>query len=112
MRGVFGPVALERSSGRRDPRAVKADAFRKAVRALGDARVYELRDLPIDPSYHLDVALLSPSYNGSEGFWFPQSKDWLLYASHEGSLTAAGEVMIRLIEALWPEWGAHPPKWC
>ncbi len=33
--------------------------------------------------------------------------DWLMYASHEGSLTIAGDWLIEEVRAAWPEWEQH-----
>lgn len=52
----------------------------------------------------MDIALFEPEYDGREGYWTSQGCDWLMYASHEGSLTIAGEWLIDAVKAAWPEW--------
>lgn len=45
----------------------------------------------------IELPELRPSYTGAEGFWTDRTFDWLVYASHESSVTIAGK---RLLPAL------------
>jgi hypothetical protein len=78
------------------------------VRAQGSSRIFELREYG-DENYLLSLDSWEPYYNGAEGFWFPESLDWIMYASHEDSITTGGTltdaVMSKWKEAkdhLWP----------
>jgi hypothetical protein len=42
-------------------------------------------------------------YNGEEGFWFDKSFDWLIYSSHESSITLAGLILPE-IKKNWANW--------
>jgi hypothetical protein len=33
--------------------------------------------------------------------------DWLIYASHESSITVAGDWLLEAVKAEWPEWEQH-----
>jgi hypothetical protein len=90
--------------------AFKARAFEEAVphhrlksirASRGIARVWELREY--GPEYEEDVSLFEPFYNGAEGYWSSGELDWLLYASHESSITVAGWLLLNL-KAIWPAW--------
>ena len=91
--------------------ALKADAFHRDMPDT-DLReillwhsidsLFELREW--GPEYEMDVAFLSPSYNGSEGYWTAGNMDWLIYASHHNSVTIAGEWLLREIQRCWPTW--------
>jgi hypothetical protein len=43
-------------------------------------------------------------YSGLEGYWTSQAYDWLIYASHEYSITVAGEWLLEELKAIWPTW--------
>ena len=54
----------------------------------GVERCFVLRELG-PPDYELEGSAVDPHYNGSEAF-FTSDGDWLLYISHESSITLAG----------------------
>jgi hypothetical protein len=70
----------------------------------GVERVWELREH--GPEYEQDVSLFDPHYNGAEGYWSSGDLDWIVYASHESSVTVGGWLLDE-VQALWPAWRAH-----
>lgn len=62
-------------------------------------RIFELREYG-EGNYLIDVDIWEPCYDGAEGFWFSQSCDWILYASHEGTITIGG-VLAETISSEW-----------
>lgn len=70
----------------------------------GVARVWELREY--GPEYEEDVSLFDPHYNGAEGYWSSGALDWIIYASHESSVTVGGW-LLEEVQAVWPAWQAH-----
>jgi hypothetical protein len=67
----------------------------------GVSRVWELREY--GPEYEQDVSLFDPHYDGAEGFWSSGDLDWIVYASHESSITVGGWLLAE-IKNRWPEW--------
>lgn len=67
----------------------------------GISRVWELREY--GPEYEQDVSLFDPQYNGAEGYWSSDGLDWIVYASHESSITIGGWLLAEIKEH-WPEW--------
>jgi hypothetical protein len=61
-------------------------------------RCFLLRELG-PPNYELDAALVDVTYDGSEKFLFA-ARDWLLYSSHESSLTLTGR-LAAFIRDVW-----------
>jgi hypothetical protein len=43
-----------------------------------------------------------PYYSGLESFWTSDSFDWVIYASHESSITVVGKWLLPAIQAAWP----------
>ncbi|HET9318710.1 MAG TPA: hypothetical protein VFO27_03005, partial [Bryobacteraceae bacterium] len=41
---------------------------------------------------------------GGEQYCTDKSVDWVVYASHESSITIAGEWLTRIFKEKWPEW--------
>ncbi|MCG7408345.1 hypothetical protein MH117_13010 [Paenibacillus sp. ACRRX] len=61
-------------------------------------------------TFNIQVSNLYPYYcyngdlSGGEGFWTSQSMDWIIYASHEGTITFGGEWLVNKIKSLWTDW--------
>lgn len=70
----------------------------------GVTRIWELRDYGVE--YCQDVLLFNPTYNGYEGYWTSDDLDWIVYASHEDSVTVGGWLLDR-IKARWSDWEQH-----
>ena len=103
-------------SDRTDPtlRAFATNAFddrfppselRQILHSKGVNRVYELREYG-DNNYHLDVDAWEPYYDGAEGFWFSDALDWIMYCSHESSITVGG-VLVDPILSTWKDASKH-----
>jgi len=65
-------------------------------------RVWELREY--GPEYEIDLDEMEPEYTGAEGYWTSGDMDWLVYVSHESSVTLAGGWLIDAVKTVWPEW--------
>lgn len=77
------------------------------------SRLWELRELDTDADCELDLEIFEPAYTGAEGFWTDRSFDWLIYASHEGSLTVAGRQLLPAFQQAFPQWREwiYAPWW-
>ena len=49
------------------------------------------------------VSALEPAYTGEEGYWTSSSSDWLIYASHESSISLAGEWLVASFGQRFPQ---------
>ena len=67
--------------------------------------MWELREYGAE--YECDVALFEPIYNGAEGYWSSPSLDWIVYASHESSITIGGW-LAEDVKERWHTWRDHP----
>jgi hypothetical protein len=65
-----------------------------------EPRIFELHEW--GPSVVTDATEFEPLYNGAEGCWFDTSLSWIVYASHEASISFAGTVRSS-VESLVPE---------
>jgi hypothetical protein len=84
--------------------AVSHGRLQGIVRNRGIERVWELREY--GPEYKEDLALFEPYYNGAEGYWSSGDQDWIIYASHESSVTVGGSLLGEL-KRVWPDWQKH-----
>ncbi|NEQ51865.1 MAG: hypothetical protein F6K11_17280 [Leptolyngbya sp. SIO3F4] len=64
-------------------------------------RIWELREHGIE--YEQDISLFEPVYTGAEGYWSSNTFDWIVYASHEESVTVGGW-LLKDIKTHWPDW--------
>jgi hypothetical protein len=96
--------------------ALNADPFygaelqqrlRDVVASLGVRRVWEIRELGTEPDKEIELGILEPIAWGDEGFWMDASFEWLIYASHEGSLTVTGARLLPALQEAWPAWDEH-----
>ncbi|MFF2019712.1 hypothetical protein [Paenibacillus sp. NPDC058177] len=81
------------------------ELLRKFLKEHGVNHVYELRELEFSPEYELELSAFTPTYafNG-EGFWCSKEMDWVIYASHENSITIGGEWLINKVKEVWSNW--------
>lgn len=85
-------------------RAVTPERLGILLAERGVTRVWELREY--GPEYELDASAFEPDYNGAEGLWTSHARDWIIYASHETSITVGGW-MLAEVKLEWPEWERH-----
>ena len=71
----------------------KEAILRELLARRGIERIWELREHG-DDDRELELALFQPRYNGAEGYWTSAESDWLVYASHESSITLAGDWLV------------------
>lgn len=79
---------------------------------FGISSVYEIEEGGAVAFISLDDCVFS--YNGLEHMYTDASFQFLLYYSHEDSVTAGGKVLIEAIHRLWPEYSTHfwpPASW-
>jgi hypothetical protein len=81
-----------------------ADRVQGILQRRGVERVWELREC--GPEYEQEVSLFNPLYNGAEGYWSSGALDWVVYASHESSVTVGGWLLGE-VQTLWLGWQAH-----
>lgn len=76
----------------------------------GIDKVWEMDESEAFPEYEIDTAAFSPEYSISgEGYWCSADMDWIIYVSHENSITVGGEWLLDEIKAIWPNWEER--KW-
>lgn len=57
-----------------------------------------------DPEYEVELGIFEPGYrDGGEQYSTSEHGDWVVYASHESSITIGGEWLIEIFRALHPE---------
>lgn len=71
----------------------KETLLRDLMTRRGIDLVWELREHG-DGEYELELPLFQPQYDGAEGYWTSTESDWLVYASHESSITLAGDWLV------------------
>ena len=70
------------------------------------SRVFELNELGLDePDCEIELSIFRPGYlSGSEQYCTGEAVDWVVYASHESSITIAGEWLAEIFKEKWPDW--------
>ena len=71
----------------------------------GVTKVIELSENGyVENDTEIDIKELEPEYCGAEEFWCTQDLDWIIYVSHENSITFAGAWFVEQIKANYPTW--------
>ena len=94
--------------------ALMPDLLSRIFHFRGIERVFEILETSEKglesgfPEREIDVTILNPTYGGEiagiEKYWCTQELDWLLYASHESSITVGGKWLIDAVQDAWPTW--------
>jgi hypothetical protein len=80
------------------------EELRCELAGRGVNRVFELQEIG-GVDYEMEAGVFEPVYGmGGEAFWCSNEFDWLIYASHETSITVAGGWLLDCVKVLWPEW--------
>ena len=81
------------------------DLLREILKAHGVATVFQLQEFgPPEPEYEIELSSFEPIYgSGGEQYSTSEIADWVVYASHESSVTVAGEWLIRILKENWPD---------
>ncbi len=87
--------------------ALPPDVVREVLLQNGIRRVWELAEGDYPNQYEIDVAFLVLWSGGLEHCWTSEQMDWLIYTSHEHSITLCGEWLLKRVERIWPGWKEH-----
>lgn len=80
---------------------VGAGVLQTILSDRGLSRVWELRESP--PDLEIELSLLDLLYT-QERYWTSDPMDWVVYVSHESSITVAGRWLVDEIQSRWPTW--------
>jgi hypothetical protein len=73
-----------------------ATLLREALQARGISRVFQLHEFG-SPEYEIELGIFEPSYrDGGEQYSTSVQTDWMVYASHESSITVCGDWLIQI----------------
>ncbi len=75
--------------------------IRDALHEHGIDILFELREYA--DGFEIPLESADFSYDGAEGFWTSVDLGWLIYASHESSITFAGTWLVEKIQAALPD---------
>jgi hypothetical protein len=83
-----------------------AQLLRKTLETRGITRIFQLQEFcPPEPEYEVELSNLEPAYgSGGEQYSTSDPTDWVVYASHESSITVCGEWLTTVFKEEWPEW--------
>jgi hypothetical protein len=56
------------------------------------------------PQVEMDLEDFYPSHKGLEQYWTSEAMDWIIYSSHEHSITIGGDWLVSGIQREWPGW--------
>jgi hypothetical protein len=79
------------------------ELLHEALTARGITRVFQLHEF--GPDYEIELPIFEPRYAaGEEQYSTSELLDWLVYASHESSVTIAGDWLAAFFREEWPDW--------
>jgi hypothetical protein len=76
--------------------------LREALELRGTSRVFLLHEFG-DPEYEIELSIYEPGYgDGGEQYSTSKETDWMVYASHESSITVCGQWLAEFFRKLHP----------
>jgi hypothetical protein len=80
--------------------------LREALKAHGAVNIFQLQEFgPSEPEYEIELSIFEPIYGtGGEQYSTSEPTDWVVYVSHESSITFAGDWLIQIVKDNWPDW--------
>jgi len=106
-RGYWFPLTIDRPENVEAfqdsyfEKEISEGKLRRLLDARGVVKIYEIREH--GANYELELSTFEPYYNGAEGFWCDDNYDWVIYASHESSITVGGWLLSE-VKQNWPNW--------
>jgi len=85
--------------------AVPPPVLQRILAGHGVERVWELHES--GPDYEITLEQVEPDYSNTKGYWTAGEMDWVIYVSHESSITVAGSWLTAAVKAARPEWEQH-----
>ena len=85
-------------------REIGAEKLQEILSKHEVKKVWEIREDGKD--CEMELSVFKPYYNGAEGFWCDDKFDWVIYASHESSITVGGWLLDE-IKNVWSNWEDH-----
>jgi hypothetical protein len=79
--------------------------LRSILKSCRVRRVWEVTESGFPDAKELDLAVFIPA--GTETFWSSEKMDWMIYSSHESSVTVCGDWLLNLVKQAWPAWAEH-----
>lgn len=79
------------------------------AQSLSDNTVFKLTEF--DLHYEVETSLMNLKWKGYESAYCNKAVDWLIYLSHEGTITFAGGKLLAKIEKAFPEFIAQKNPW-
>jgi hypothetical protein len=77
--------------------------LREALEQRGVSKLFLLHEFG-DPEYEIDLGIYKPGYrDGGEQYSTTKQIDWMVYASHESSITVCGQWLTQFFRKLHPE---------
>lgn len=107
-RAAWFPIAGDRPAGvevfdtTKSAEGALEEVLRRALVEQQIERLIEIREW--GASHELDLTCAQLYYNGAEALFMDSSLTWLVYASHESTVTIGGTALLQAIASEWPEW--------
>ena len=86
--------------------AISPERLAELLKQRGMKRVWGIKE-GVGTIWEVESELIEPWYEMDECYWTSEELDWLLYVSHESSVTIAGEWFVDAVKNIWPEWEQH-----
>lgn len=84
----------------------KEQIIKNYILSVGDNEIYEMNEFGL-ATYVISTESLYPFYpNRGEGetIWFSEHMKWIIYVSHDNTITFGGRALIKHIKDNWRNW--------
>lgn len=99
MKEIASDVVTLHVAAMKEPESY--EGLRAALIERGISRVFELRES--GDGFEIETNTASFAYDGAEGFWTSGDSAWMVYSSHESSVTFGSAWLVERMRSLVPE---------
>jgi hypothetical protein len=80
----------------------------RLISDLGHTNIYELNEANDDEKVGV---IEMEDYSGRELYYTNEDCDWVVYLSHENTITIAGPSLLHALKIKWTDWNKYARRW-
>ena len=107
MRGDKKPINLEYFNTDEFQKEFGTQKFILILKELGETKINEIKESCNDEKIHVDEI----DFDNDEAIYCNDNLDWLIYFSHENSITIFGNDLVKKLKSNWPTWDKFSDPW-
>jgi len=84
------------------------EKLKRLISDLGHTFIYQLNEANDDEEVGVNEM---DEYSGLELYYTNKDCDWVVYLSHENTITLAGKSLLNALKIKWTDWNKYAQQW-